>query len=142
MTKVFIETSVFIRFLTADNTSKFNDCLKFFEKIEEGKIRPYTSNIVILEILFLLVKFYKFPKERVLEDIEKILSLRNITLIEKTETKKALSMLKTYNVKNYADCFIALQVPHNTALVSFDHDFTKFKLNKVLTPIDLIQPSL
>ena len=49
--KVFLETSFFIRFLTADDEEKFRDCLKLLETIENGKLRPYTSNVVIFEIL-------------------------------------------------------------------------------------------
>lgn len=128
MVKAFVETSVFMRFLTADDPQKFKDCVALFDYIEQGKIRPYTSNIVILEILFLLIKLYKFPKTRVLEDIKKILNLRNITVIEKTNTKRALKLLETFNIKNYADCFIATQIPPKTILISFDQDFTKFKL--------------
>lgn len=133
MVKIFVETSVFMRFLTADDPQKFKDCVVFFEKIEQGKIRPYTSNIVILEILFLLTKLYKFPKAKVLRDLNQILSLRNITLIEKADTRRALKMFGQHNIK-YADCLIITQIPPKTTLVTYDEDFAKLKAVKTATP--------
>lgn len=137
MSKVFVETSVFIRFLTADDHQKFKDCTVFFKKIEQGKLRPYTSNIVLLEILFLLTKLYKFPKTKVLKDVSQILNLRNITLIEKTDTRKALKIFNQYNIK-YADCLITTQVPPKTLLATYDEDFVKLKTLKTLTPNEVI----
>ena len=137
MVKVFVETSVFMRFLTADDLQKFKDCVAFFEKIEQGKIRPYTSNIIILEILFLLTKLYKFPKSKVLQDIGQILNLRNITLVEKTDTRKALKMFSQYNIK-YADCLITTQIPPKTTLVTYDEDFAKLKMLKTTNPKEII----
>lgn len=137
MIKVFVETSVFMRFLTADDPQKFKDCVGFFEKIEQGKIRPYTSNIVILEILFLLTKLYKFPKSKVLQDIGQILNLRNMTLIEKTDTRQALKMFGQQSLK-YADCLITAQVPPQSTLVTYDEDFTKMKGLKIAAPNEII----
>lgn len=137
MVKVFVETSVFMRFLTADDPQKFQDCVVFFEKIEQGKIRPYTSNIVILEILFLLTRLYGFPKARVLQDLGKILNLRNITLIEKTNTRRALKMFGQHNIK-YADCLITSQIPPKTTLVTYDEDFAKLKILKTVTLKEII----
>jgi len=136
--KIFLETSIFIRYFTADDKKKLKDCFRLLEIIEnEGKFRSYTSNIVILEILFVLTRVYKFSKKEVLEGIQKILSLRNITLVEKTDTKVALALFKKYNIK-YADCLISTQIPKGTKLVSYDEEFAKIKTLTVLTPKDIL----
>lgn len=133
MKKIFIETSVFIRFLTKDDPQKYEDCVMLFKLIEEGKIRPYISNIVILEIIFILNRHYNFAKARVLEVIDKLLLLRNLTLIEKTNTTPSLSLFKKYNIK-YGDCLIANQLKKGITLVSYDKDFDNVKNLKVLSP--------
>jgi len=135
VTKVFIDTSVFIRFLTQDNQQKFEQCAKFFELIEQGKLRPYTSNIVILEIQFVLTRLYSFPKDKVLSDINKLLSLRNLILVERTDSHKALTIYKKYNVK-YPDCLIVTQIPAGSKLVSYDNDFVKISTLALSTPAD------
>jgi len=127
MTKVFIDSNVFLRFFTQDDVKKAGECTKLFEMIERGKIRPYTSNVIILEIQYVLVKLYKFPKEKVMNDISTLLSLRNMTLIDKTDTKVALG-LYTKNTIKYADCLIATQIPKGVRLISYDKEFSKIKI--------------
>lgn len=134
MSKVFIDTNIFIRFIIKDDTKKLEDCSRLFERIEEGKIRPYTSNIVILEIQFVLIKIYKFSKNQALEDINTLLSLRNLTIIDKTNTKIALDLYRKNNIK-YVDCLIATQIPKGTKLVTYDEEFSKLKI-AISTPTD------
>ncbi len=136
MTKVFIDSNIFIRYLTQDDPKKALDCIRLFEMIEQGQLRPYTSNIVILEIQFVLIKQYKFLKAGVIEDIRTLLSLRNLTLIEKTDTKAALLLYKKYNIK-FGDCLIATQIPKGVKLVSCDKEFQKIGI-AISTPKDFI----
>lgn len=124
VTKVFVETSVFIRFLTRDVEEKYQDCLEFFRLIESGKIRPYISNIVIMEIVFILTRHYGFKKDRVLSAVTKILSLRNITLREETVTTQALELFDKHTIK-YGECMITTQVAEDMILVTYDSDFKK-----------------
>ncbi len=137
VSKIFLETSVFIRYFTADDEKKFADCVHLLETIEKaGTLRPYTSNIVILEILFVLTRVYKFPKKEVLEGIQKILDIRNLTLIEKADTLAALEFYKKHNIK-FGDCLIATQIPTGVKLVSYDEEFEKIKI-PVLTPVEFL----
>lgn len=136
MKKVFIETSVFIRFFTKDDQKRLEDTLRLFELIESGKIHPYISNVVIQEILFVLTKVYKFPKPEVLQDIQRALTLRNMTLIETTDTPKALSLFKRRSVK-YGDCLIATQVPKGVQLATYDADFSKLANVASVSPADI-----
>lgn len=131
--KTFIETSIFIRFFTKDDAKKYGECANLFGLVEEGKLVPYISNIVLQEILFVLTRLYKFSKSEVTKDLRKILNLRNITLIEKTDSREALSFWEKHNIK-YGDCLIATQVPKGVTLVSYDADFFKLPFLSVATP--------
>ncbi|MEK7617344.1 MAG: type II toxin-antitoxin system VapC family toxin [Patescibacteria group bacterium] len=134
--KVFIETSIFIRFLVRDNDKKLAECVSLFNLIEEGKLIPYISNTVISEILFVLTKIYKISKFSALGDIEKIFNFRNITVIEKTNTPGSLSLFKKYSIK-YGDCLIATQVPKGVAIVTYDTDFSKIPSVKSIPPAEI-----
>lgn len=137
MKKVFIETSVFIRYLTKDDPDKFNDCVRLFERIEEGKLIPYVSNVVIMEIIFVLIGLYRFPKRKVLAAVADVLKMRNVVLIEKTNTKAGLKQFKSLQVK-YGDCLIAAQVPQRSRLLTYDADFRKFPSLAVASPKEVI----
>ena len=138
MKKVFIETSVFIRLFTQDDSRKFGESKILFDKINSGDIRPYVSGVVIQEILYILTRLYKFPKLGVIADLQKILQLRNVVLIEKTDTEKALLLFKRHAIK-YGDCLISTQVPKSVVLISYDSDFGKIKGLNIFTPGELIE---
>ena len=91
-----------------------------------------------MEILFVLTKTYGFSKESVLDDMNTLMSLRNLTVIEKSDTKKALALYKKMNIK-YLDCLIATQVPKNSRILTYDEEFSKIKTLKSATPADLLQ---
>lgn len=137
MKKVFLETSVFIRYFTQDNKEKHADCLKLFELIESGKIKPYTSNIVLLEIIFVLHRVYKFPKTEVLSAIGDLLKMRNLVLRERTDTRIALKYFADLNIK-YADCLLATQIPAGATLVTYDSDFAKIPSVNLATPKEVV----
>ena len=124
MDKLFLETSIFIRYFTEDDPRKFQDCVRLLEIIEKGKLLPYPSNIVVFEILFVLTGIYQFSKKDVIEAIKKILTLRNLALIEKTNTKRAIKLFEKYSIK-FPDCLIATQIPQGVKIVTYDDDFKK-----------------
>ena len=134
--KIFIDTNVFLRFLLKDDPDSYEEVVKLFELVEEGKIKPYTSNIVILEIIYVLVKTLKISRTEVLRDIQDLFSMRGLTLVEKTNTKEALKIYKQTGVK-YADCLIASQVKPGIQLCTFDQEFLKIKSVKLCIPSDL-----
>ena len=135
--RVFIETSVFIRFFTRDDPDKAAAVRSLLELIETGAIRPYTSNIVVLEIIFVLTRLYGFARSEVMHAIQTILDLRNLTLIEKANTHQALADWRTHNTK-YGDCLIASQVPHGVVIATYDADFLRFSSLKALTPDEIV----
>ena len=138
MVKVFIETSVWIRYLTADDEEKFGDCVDLLKRIDNGKIIPYISAIVLLEIYFVLFSVYKFNKKVIIKAIEKLLLTKNLVLIEKTSTKKSLKLLAKYGVK-FSDVMIAGQIPDGVSLCTYDTEFKKIDKLRLVEPKDLIK---
>ncbi len=135
--RLFIETSVIVRFLTRDDPRKAGDCDALFVLIDQGSIRPYISNIVVLEMAYVLHRLYKFPRIVVADALERLLLLRNLTIVEKTNTKQALTSW-TGGHSKYGDCLIASQVPPGVALVTYDRDFERFSGLSVVTPAQVI----
>ncbi|MFC1790032.1 PIN domain-containing protein [Patescibacteria group bacterium] len=133
--KVFIETSVLVRFLTRDDEEKYRDCEIFFEKIGSGELRPYLSSIVVLELIFVLTKLYKFPKKKVLKDVGLLLGLRNLVLVERIKTAKALSLFSKFKA-GYADCLLASQVPLGVVLVTYDKHFSQMSFLNTVSPAE------
>lgn len=135
--RIFIDTNIFLRFLLDEDSAQHQDSVKLLAAIMEGKFHPYSSNIVIAEIIHVLTRVYKQSKPIVVASIEKLLTIRNLTIIEKTNTEEAVKLYKTFNMK-FGDCLIATQVPKRVALVTYDADFFKLKHLRVATPADIL----
>jgi predicted nucleic acid-binding protein len=136
--KIFIDSNIWLRFFLANEEKSFKACQKLFQLIETGRIKPYTSTIVLLEVNYVLVSIYKVASSSVFQDLKNILTTRNLTLIEKADFVKSLDLSQKLKIK-LADCLISLQVPKDSFLVTYDKDFKKFKNLKVKTPEELIK---
>jgi predicted nucleic-acid-binding protein len=135
--KIFLDTSLFIRFFTKDLTVQYEQCEAIFRAIQAGKFKPYISNIVLAEIVFVLTRTYRFSKPTVINAIASVLNIRNLTLIEITDSHKAITLFKQLSIK-YQDCLIASQLPKGVALVSYDRDFAKIPSINLAKPEEII----
>ena len=131
--KIFLETSVMIRFLTQDDPVKFVDCAKLIERIEAGALQPVMSNVVVMEIVHVLTRLYKFDRTTVHAALELVLKLRNLSFIERTNTPRALALWQSTGIK-YGDCLIATQIPKGVVLITYDADFGKIEGLDVMQP--------
>lgn len=124
--KIFLDTNFLLRYYLEDNTEQFIVCKDLISQIEEGKFNVYTSSIIFLEMSYVLKSVYKMPFLDIVDILNSVFTIRGITIIDKTNTKKALEFYKKYKIK-FTDCLIASQLPKNTVLISFDEELAKIK---------------
>lgn len=136
MTKLFLDTNIFLRFMVPENQTSFSECAKIGELAEKGQIIPYVSSIVIQEIIYTLLRTYKFSRQEVLKKLPLVFELRNLTMIEKTDTLKAFKLYAKYNIK-FGDCLIAAQIPKNLTICTYDLDFQKIPGLLTQTPSEI-----
>jgi len=134
--KIFIDTNIFLRFFISGNTPQHTETTFLIKEIENGKHRVYTSNVVLIELIYTLSKFYKQNKPSIIKKIDNILAMRNLTVIEKTNSRQAMDLYKKLNIK-YTDCLLFTQVPKDVKLVTYDKDFTKLPQLKIAKPKEI-----
>ena len=139
MQKVFIDTSVFIRFFTRDDEDKYKACETFFDQIESGYLLPYISPIVVSEIVYVLHHYYKFPKQPIIKAINAIFTLRSVRILERTDLFQAVKLWSRHKIK-FNDCLIATQLKPDIILATYDQEFYKLKTLDIIIkqPDDLI----
>lgn len=135
--KLFLDTNIFIRFFVPEDQETHIQVRSLMEAFGQSRFRPYTSSFVLLECSFVLNRIYKFPDIRVQDCLEKIIFMRNMTIVDISNSKKALVMWKKTRVK-FTDCIIATQVPAGVTLVTYDRDFAKLPGLTVRTPKEII----
>jgi len=138
MKKLFLDTNLFLRFFLKDHENQYQNVYNLFAKIEEGKFKPYTSSIVFLELNYVVRNIYKLSINEVFDYIEAIKKMRGMTVIEKTDSNKAIDLYKKHRIK-LGDCFIAVQLPKGAQLITYDEDFKKVNEIQVQTPEELLK---
>ncbi|MEZ4677137.1 MAG: PIN domain-containing protein [Caldilineaceae bacterium] len=92
----FIDTNIFIRYLTRDDQQKYKACLRLFQLAERSGIEPTTSGEVVSEVVFVLSsRFYKLSRSAIQSTLSKLLGLPGFKLPERNIYFRALSLFAT-----------------------------------------------
>lgn len=124
----FIDTNIFIRYLTRDDQQKFKACLHLFQQAERHEIELTTSAEIVSEVVYVLSsKFYKLPRPAIQATMSKLLGLPGFRLPERSVYFRALSLFATYSI-DFEDCMTVARMEHQgiTTLYSYDRDFDRF----------------
>lgn len=135
MKKIFIDTNIFLRYLTKDDPTKYERCRVVFKSALEDKIDIATSAIVIAELIWTLLSFYKVPKADVIEKIAIIISTENLYIPEKDVIADALVLYSRRNI-DYIDAYNAVFMKYHglREIYSYDEDFDEVEGVKRVEP--------
>jgi predicted nucleic acid-binding protein len=124
MRKTFIDTNIFLRYLTKDDPSKYDRCREIFKKAVEGKVELATSGIVIAELIWTLLSYYKVQKADVIEKISIIVNTDNLYIPDKNVITDALVLFSRKNI-DYIDAYNAVFMKRYgfEEIYSYDEDF-------------------
>jgi len=128
----FVDSNIFLRVLLRDEERSFNDCLKFLNKIKKGEINALTSNLVLAEINWILLRIYKLQKSEIIEGLVSILSLKNLKIRDKFQPQFAIKIYNNFPVK-FIDALIASNpkiYKKEAVVVSYDKDFDKIGVKR------------
>ena len=126
MTKVFVDTNVFLRFLTNDDPVKTKRAETLFRQAIKGHIQLLTSLLVTTEIVWTLESFYHLSKADIASKVETILNTPNLLCPEAKSIVMALDLYVQENM-DFIDAFHAydLQAQGLTQIVTYDHKHFK-----------------
>ena len=122
----FLDTNIFIRFLTDDVPEKADACEEIFKKAVEKREDLFTTDLVIAEIVWVLESFYELPKNEVQDKVEKILNTPNLICPHKDLILSALILYSEKNI-DYIDAYNALILKENgiEELYSYDKHYDR-----------------
>lgn len=122
----FLDTNIFIRFLTDDVPEKVDACEEIFKKAVEKQETLFTTDLVIAEIVWVLESFYELPKNEIQDKVEKILNTPNLICPHKDLILNALILYSEKNI-DYIDAYNALILKENDIeeLYSYDKHYDR-----------------
>ena len=123
----FVDTNVFIRFLTADDEGKLAACRRLFERVESGQEVLTACEAIVTEVVYVLASprtGYGLSREEIRARFIPILSLPGLMIPQK---QVYIDALKIYASSSF-DFEDAVAVAHMrdrgiTEIVSYDRDF-------------------
>lgn len=121
MRRVFVDTNVFLRFLTQDDLDKAEKARLLFASAVAGEVVVETSLLVIAEIVWTLESFYGLPHEEVAELVTTILATPNLECPSKELLIETLLAYTERNV-DFIDAYHAVLLGRrrDVSLATFD----------------------
>lgn len=132
---IFIDTNIFIRFLTDDVPEKADACEKIFRQAVEKKESLFTTEMVVAEIIWVLESYYNLEKDDIADKIEKILNTPNLVCPNSDLILNALNLYVEKNI-DYIDAYNSLILKNKQieSLYSYDKHFDRLNWLKRMEP--------
>jgi len=125
----FVDTNVFLRFLTDDNPSKAKKCYELFQSAERKELALTTSESVLAEVVYILSSksLYNLDPSRIKQLLLPLVRVKGLKISAKKAITKALEIFSENNI-DFED---ALSIAHMHVagigeIYSYDRDFDRF----------------
>lgn len=121
MTACFVDTNLFIRYLTNDDQAKAERVELLLRDAAAGKVRLVTAEMVIAEVVWVLESSYGLKSASVAPLIRAILATSGLEVLNASLVTRALEHYETRNI-DFIDGYIAAVMEKQgiTELYSFD----------------------
>lgn len=126
MYKAFVDTNVLIRLIVKDDDIKRRACEKLLEKAKQKEIILYILPVAVLEIVWVLEKYYKLNKKTIRELVEAILNTPELKCEIEDIFKSALKIYEEKNIK-FADAVMGYWGLDKGISVIYTYDEKDFK---------------
>jgi predicted nucleic-acid-binding protein len=122
-----IDTNVILRYLLKDNIDFYDTVVIFFENLKIGTEKAIILESVLTECVYVLIKFYKIPKDETIRQLYELLCYKGIVNKDKKELKDALIFFSEKNIA-IVDCILWAKAKNNNMeLLTFDKILQKCK---------------
>jgi predicted nucleic-acid-binding protein len=106
MTACFVDTNLFIRYLTNDDQAKAERVELLLREAAAGKVRLVTAEMVIAEVVWVLESSYGLKSAAVAPLVRAILATSGLEVLNASLVARALEHYETENV-DFIDGYIA-----------------------------------
>ncbi len=107
----FVDTNLFIRYLTNDDKHKADRVEKLLDQAAAGKIQLVTADLIIAEIIWVLESAYGLSRNEIAPMIKAIVATPGLEVIGRHLLVEALDYYVSYNI-DFIDGYIASRMKH------------------------------
>jgi predicted nucleic-acid-binding protein len=117
-----VDTNVILRYLLADHPQLYEKARDLFEKVRFGTEKVIILESVLTECVYVLMKFYKVPKEEATDKLSSLLRYRGVVNNDKAVLLEALVIFAAQNIDMVDSILLAASRIGEYHLISFDKD--------------------
>ncbi len=121
-----IDTNVVLRYLLGDHPAFSPKAEAFMFDVSKGVKKAEILNVVIVECIYVMEKYYEIPKTEIVEKLSGILNFSGIVNPDRSEILEALLKYENSNI-DIVDCILAACSSPEKVVISFDKDMKKLK---------------
>jgi len=121
-----IDTNVILRYLLGDHAEFSPRAEAFMADLSEGSKNAEILDVVIVECVYVMERYYEIPKSEIVEKLSAILNFSGIVNPDRSEILEALLKYENSNI-DIVDCILAARSSPEKVVISFDRDIEKLK---------------
>ena len=123
----FVDTNYFLRLFLADNAHQYQTAKELINNAAVGKVKIFTSTIVVFEIYWVLRSYYQRDKEQIVKTLEDFLNLEFSQLEERERLRDSLKLFRDSRI-SLVDCYNLIFAKGSGAkdFRTFDKKLAKF----------------
>lgn len=126
----FVDTNIFIRYLTKDDAEKAAACFRLFEQAKQGIVQITTSESVLAEVVFILSskRLYNLSRQDIRIRLYPLLTVAGLKLPRRQMYLRALDLYGN-NAVDFEDALsvAAMEQRKIAEIYSYDQDFDRMK---------------
>jgi predicted nucleic acid-binding protein len=126
----FIDTNIFIRYLTQDDPQKAAACFRLFEQAKRNEVEVTTSEVIIAEVVYILSskRLYNLSRHDIRVRLYPLIALSGLKLPYKRQLLRALDLYSMNNV-DFEDALSVATMERQaiTDVYSYDEDFDRIR---------------
>jgi len=121
-----IDTNVILRYLLGDHPEFSPKAKSFMAAVSDGTIKAEIPDVVIVECVYVMEKYYGIPGNEISTKLSGILNFSGIINPDRSELLEALLKYSSLNI-DIVDCILAAHSSPEKVVISFDKDMEKLK---------------
>ena len=121
-----IDTDIILRYLLDDHKVHSPKAKDFMGEVFKGAKKAEIFDVVIVECIYVMEKYYQIPKAEISTKLSGILNFSGIVNPDRSEILEALLKYNSTNI-DIVDCILAAHSSSEKIVVSFDKDMKELK---------------
>lgn len=124
----FLDTNILLRYFLHDDEEKARHALALIQRVEQGDEIVESNALVVFEMVYVLQRVHRIPKQQVRDMLQSVLNLRGLRISDRDLCSDALDLFAEKNI-SFADAYSGLYMKARglTAIYSWDTDFDRIE---------------